>query len=176
MTSLDEPINVLEDLSNNRKPSNIHHINSKLSCSEIPTSKNKNIELNLKSNNIGSKSNQINSKMKISKRTYNQMIENSKKIVDKENISKKEEERKNGSSVKERGGLIKRIKKFGNSNDYTNLILNNNINKSNPISKNNSQNTHKKIIKNKKQTFGSISEYEFYCLCQKQNYAENESE
>ena len=175
MTSLDEPINVLEDLSNNRKPSNIHHINSKLSCSEIPTSKNKNIELNLKSNNIGSKSNQINSKMKISKRTYNQMIENSKKIVDKENISKKEEERKNGSSVKERGGLIKRIKKFGNSNDYTNLILNNNINKSNPISKNNSQNTHKKIIKNKKQTFGSISEYEFYCLCQKQNYAENES-
>ena len=117
----------------------------------------------------------MNSKMKISKRTYNQMIENSKKIVDKENISKKEEERKNGSSVKERGGLIKRIKKFGNSNDYTNLILNNNINKSNPISKNNSQNTHKKIIKNKKQTFGSISEYEFYCLCQKQNYAENES-
>ena len=173
--SLDEPVNVLDDLAKNRKPSNIPHKNSKLSCSEIPTSKNKNIELNLKSNNIGSKSIQMNSKVKPSKRNYNTMVENSKKIVDKENISKKDEERKNGSSVKERGGLIKKVKKFGNSTDYTNLILNNNSNKSNPTSNNNSQNTHKKIIKNKKHTFGSISQCEFYCLCQKQNYAENES-
>ena len=175
MTSLDEPINVLDELAKNRKPSNIIHKTSKLSCSEIPSSKNKNIELNLKSNNNGSKSIQINSKVKPSKRNYNAMIENSKKIIDKENMSKKDEERKNGSSAKERGGFMKKVKKFGGTNDYSNLIINNNSNKSNPPSNNNSQNTHKKIIKNKKYTFGTISHCEFYCLCQKQNYAENES-
>lgn len=173
MSSFDEPVNILEELSKNKKPSNINHINSKLSCSEVPMSKNK--EINLKPmNNKGSKTIQINAKMKPSKRNYNTMMENSKKIIDKENMSKKNEERKNGSSVKERGGFMKKVKKFGNSNDYPNIIYNNNI-KSHPSSNNNSQNTHKKTIKNKKYMFSTISHCEFYCLCQKQNYAENDS-
>ena len=173
MSSLDEPINILEELSKNKKPSNIVHNNSKLSCSEVLMSKNKNIELNLKSKNNDSKSIQINAKMKPSKRNYNTMLENSKKISEKENLSKKEEERKNGSSVKERGGFMKKLKKFRNSSNYTNLIINDNNDKSIPSSNNNSQNTHKKIIKNKKYMFSTISHCEFYCLCQKQNYTEN---
>ena len=173
MSSLDEPINILEELSKNKKPSNIIHNNSKLSCSEVLMSKNKNIELNLKAKNNDSKSIQINAKMKPSKRNYNTMLENSKKISEKENLSKKEEERKNGSSVKERGGFMKKLKKFRNSSNYTNLIINDNNDKSNPSSNNNSQNTHKKIIKNKKYMFSTISHCEFYCLCQKQNYTEN---
>ena len=75
------------------------------------------------------------------------MIENSKKIVedkdkDKENI-KNEEDKKNGSSVKERGGFRKRLKKFGNSSDYkmiNNLEIANFKNRSTPNSVNNSQN------------------------------------
>ena len=173
MSSLDEPINILEELSKNKKPSNIVHNNSKLSCSEVLMSKNKNIELNLKAKNNDSKSIQINAKMKPSKRNYNTMLENSKKISEKENLSKKEEERKNGSSVKERGGFMKKLKKFRNSSNYTNLIINDNNDKSIPSSNNNSQNTHKKIIKNKKYMFSTISHCEFYCLCQKQNYTEN---
>ena len=174
MNSLDEPVNILEELSRNKKPSNIFHNNSKLSCTDSLLSKNKGIDS--KSINNSKTIKMITSKMKPSKRNYNTMAANSKRIFEKENIEKKEEER-NGSSVKERGGFIKKLKKFGHSNDYNNLIINLNNNKSNPNSNNNSQNikitTHKKINKNKKYMFTTISTCEFYCLCQKQNYLDN---
>ena len=173
MNSLDEPVNILEELSKNKKPSNIFHNNSKLSCTDSLLSKNK--EIDSKSINNSKTLKMITSKMKPIKRNYNTMAANSKRIFEKENIDKKEE--KNGSSVKERGGFIKKLKKFGHSNDYNNLIINLNNNKSNPNSNNNSQNikitTHKKITKNKKYMFTTISTCEFYCLCQKQNYLDN---
>ena len=179
MSSLDEPVNLLEELSKNKQPSNIKHINSKLSCSSNMLSKNKNLEIELKLNN-NSKSKANNSKTRPGKRNHYSMAENSKKIMEKENMEKKEEEKGNGSSLKEKRGFMKILKRFGHTNDY-NLINNMNINKnnikSNPSSNNNSQNliisTQKRTIKNKKYMFTTISSCEFYCLCQKQKYLEN---
>ena len=95
MSSLNEPVNILEELSKNKQPSNIKHINSKLSCSSNMLSKNKNLEIELKLNN-NSKSKANNSKARPGKRNHHIMAENSKKIMEKENMEKKEEEKGNG--------------------------------------------------------------------------------
>ena len=159
MSSFDEPVNILEELSKNKKPSNIIHNNSKLSCSSTLLSKNKELVLNMKLTD-----NNNNSKIRRGKRNYNTMIENSKKI---------EEDKRNGSSVKERGGFMKKLKKFGQIND-NNVIHNMNLsNKSNPTSQNIKITAHKKIIKNKKYMFSTISSFEFYCLCQKKTFEDN---
>ena len=66
-------------------------------------------------------------------------------------MEKKEEEKGNGSSLKEKRGFMKILKRFGHTNDY-NLINNMNINKnnikSNPSSNNNSQNLKTSTQKN----------------------------
>ena len=75
ISSLDEPVNILEELDKNKKPSNIFHNNSKLSTSSNMVSKNKlNADFDLK--------------IKASKRNYNTMISNSKNI---KNIEEKSE-------------------------------------------------------------------------------------
>ena len=182
--SLDEPINKLEELDKNKEPSNISHKTSKLSCTSIISKDKKNLDNKILEKN---KIKEINPKLKPMKRNYNTMLENSKKIVedkdkdkdkDKENI-KNEENKKIGSSVKERGGFRKKLKKFGNSNEY-NMINSLEIttfkNNSNPNSVNNTQNKvlsikkKNKIIKNKKYMYSTISSCNFYCLCAKNNY------
>ena len=163
MSSLDEPINIIEELSKNKQPSNIIHNDSKLSSSSILLSKNKELNLNININNNSCESKKNGSKLRPGKRNYNTM---------KENYKNEEEERNNGSSVKERGYFAKKIKKFGKPTNY-NLLNNKNMNiRSNPTSQNLKINTHKKI-KNKKYMFSTISTCEFYCLCQKQPYLDN---
>jgi len=63
MPSFNKAVSIFE-VSENKKPPNINHINSKLSCSEVSMSKNKEINLKPINNNNGSKTIQINAKMK----------------------------------------------------------------------------------------------------------------
>ena len=158
MSSLDEPVDILEELAKNKKPSNIKHNDSKLSCSSTLISKNKEPDLNINKNNNGSSS-----KLRPKKRNYNTMVEN---------YNKDEEEKRNGSSVKERGPFIRKLKKFQKPTNYNLLNTKNSNNRSNPTSQNLKINTHKKI-KNKKFMFSTISSCEFYCLCQKKTYIDN---
>ena len=192
INALNEPIDKLEELDKNKKPSNILHKTSKLSCtSNSIISKAKNIQIDNNSMNNDSKVNEkkeikgmkeikeITTKLKPVKRNHNTMMENSKKILEneKENL-KKEEEKNNGSSIKERGGFRKRLKKFGNSNEYNmiNLEISKMKNNSNPSSLNTSQNkvqnTKKanKKIKNTKYMYSTISSCQFYCLCTKNDF------
>ena len=167
ITSLDETKDILVELSKNKKKSNIIHNNSKLSCSSNVLSKNKSNDLDSKTNN-NNKGMIMNSKKKSKKRNYNTMLENS--------IKKGKE---NGSSEKERRKFTKMLKKYSNSNQC-NLIKNMDINMKEDeynLSLANSQNIKicpaKKITKNKGFVFKTIKTCEFYCLCQKKNYLEN---
>ena len=168
ISSLDEPINYIDELSKNKKPSNINHKDSKLSSSSILLSKNKIIDIEPRSNNNNSKAIQKNSFVRPCKRNYITMLENSEK-GDEEDINK------NGSSVKERRKFTKILKKYEHVGE--NNI--NNDSKSNQISNTSSQNKkisiHKKIIRNKVYSFTTISSCLFYCLCQNQNYKDNNS-
>ena len=180
INSFDEPINKLEELDKNKEPSNIIHKTSKLSCTSV-MSKAKNILGNNINENNTSKIKEISSKIKIGKRNYNTMIEDSKIIIEKEKEKenlKDEDEKKNGSSVKERGGFRKKLKKFGNVNDYNynnSIEINKIKNNSNPNSNNTTQNNIslkkiKKKIKNKKYMYTTISSCQFYCICTKSYY------
>lgn len=184
INTLDEPIDKLEELDKNKEPSNIFHNTSKLSCTSIMSKAKNNLNNNNNVNsNNDSKIKEITSRLKPVKRNYITMIENSKKIIENEKDNLKNEEIKNnGSSVKERGGFRKKLKKFGNSNNY-NIInkieITTNKNNSNPSSLNNTQNKvlslkkMNKKIKNKKYIYSSISTCQFYCLCQKNNCNKN---
>ena len=166
MSSLDEPVNILEELSKNKQPSNIIHNNSKLSCSSTLLSKNKEIvmEMKLNNNNDGN-SKKMESKVRPGKRNYNTMLENSKKIY---------EDKKNGSSVKERGGFIKKLRQFEQRNEHSVLNnISNKNNKSNPPSQNIKITTQKKLSNNKKYMFSTISTFEFYCLCHKKSFQDD---
>ena len=173
MNTLDEPLDKLEELDKNKQPSNIIHTTSKLSCTSI-MSKGKNI------NDSDERLKELNSKFKPIKRNYNTMLENSKKISENEN-SKNGKSKKNGSSAKERGLFQKTLKRYGKATYEVSSKLNISSfkNNSNPNSLNNTQNNNtnntsiKKIkqkIKNKKYMYSTISSCQFYCLCAKNNY------
>ena len=161
ISSLDEPVNILEELDKNKKPSNIFHNNSKLSTSSNMVSKNKlNADFDLK--------------IKASKRNYNTMISNSKNIKNIEEKSESKdiiEENKNGSSMKDRKKFLQDIKKYGHPDDNDDIVpkLSLNLIKSNPTSNTNTQNSLIKKIKNKKFSYSTISNCQFYCLCQKES-------
>ena len=91
MSSLDEEGNILEELSKNKKPSNIIHKSSKLSCSD-ENEENKTIKMF--------------SKIKLNKRNYNTIIK-----------SYEREGKINEGSIEERGRFTKRMKKCGNYNE-----------------------------------------------------------
>ena len=189
INSLNEPLDNLEELDKGKESSKINYNISKLSCTSL-ISKDNNMSINnVKEKKVKSKMKEISLKIKPGKRNYNAMIEGSKKIEEKEkdnskNEEKKEkkkegkegkEESKNGSSVKERGHFIKKIKKFRHSND---IIISNEINNiknnSNPNSIYNPQSrlsSMKKMskINNKKYMYSTISSYQFYCICKKSN-------
>ena len=182
--SLNEPLDNLEELDKSKESSKINDNVSKLSCTSL-ISKDKNISIdNAKEKKVKSKMKEISLKLNPGKRNYNAMIEGSKKIEEKE-ISKKEEkkekkkeekeESKNGSSVKERGHFIKKIKKFRHSNDIiiSNEINNikNNSNSNSNIDQQSRLSSMKKMskINNKKYMYSTISSYQFYCLCKKNN-------
>ena len=182
--SLNEPLDNLEELDKSKESSKINDNVSKLSCTSL-ISKDKNISIdNAKEKKVKSKMKEISLKINPGKRNYNAMIEGSKKIEEKE-ISKKEEkkekkkeekeESKNGSSVKERGHFIKKIKKFRHSNDIiiSNEINNvkNNSNSNSNIDQQSRLSSMKKMskINNKKYMYSTISSYQFYCLCKKNN-------
>ena len=170
INSLDEPLDKLEELDKNKEPSNIMHKTSKLSCNSI-MSKGKNI------NESEERLKELNSKFKPTKRNYNTMLENSKKIMENEN-PKNEESKKNGSSAKERGLFQKTLKRYGKASYEvsSNLDISSFKNNSNPNSLNNTQSNNrsikkiKKKIKNKKFMYTTISSCQFYCLCVKKNY------
>ena len=188
---LNEPLDNLEELDKSKEPSKINHNFSKLSSTSI-ISKDKNISIdNINEKKVKSKMKEISLKLKPGKRNYNAMIEGSKKIEEKENLKKEEKKEKkekkkeekeeinNGSSVKERGHFIKKIKKFRHSNDKDIIICNeinnlkNNSN-SNPNPNNNPQSRLSSIkkmskINNKKYMYSTISSYQFYCICKKNN-------
>ena len=184
INSLNEPLDNLEELDKSKESSKINDNISKLSCTSL-ISKDKNLSIhNAKEKNVKSKMKEISLKLKPGKRNYNTMIEGSKKIEEKE-IPKKEEkkekkkeekeESQNGSSVKERGHFIKKLKKFRHSsdiiisNELNNIKNNSNLNSNiNPQSRLSSM---KKIskINNKKYMYSTISSYQFYCLCKKNN-------
>jgi transcription elongation factor Elf1 len=129
---------------------------------------------------------EISFKLKPGKRNYNTMIEGSKKIEEKEKDNSKKEEKKekkkegkeeskNGSSVKERGHFIKKIKKFRHSNDIIISTEMNNIKNNlnpNPQSRLSSMKKMSKI-NNKKYMYSTISSYQFYCICKKNKNQDN---
>ena len=170
MSSLDEPVNILEELSKNKQPSNIIHNNSKLSSSSTLLSKNKELVLDMKLTNNNDNDNDGNSKKfesrkRPGKRNYNTMLENSKK---------KYEDKRNGSSVKERGGFMKKLKQYEHNNEYNVLKnISNKSNKSNQPSQNIKITTQKKLSNNKKYMFSTISSFEFYCLCHKKSFLDD---
>ena len=91
MSSLDEEGNILEELSKNKKPSNIRHNSSKLSCSD---------------ENEVNKTIKMFSKIKLNKRNYNTIIK-----------SYEREGKINEGSIEERGRFTKRMKKCENYNE-----------------------------------------------------------
>ena len=174
INSFDEPIYKLEDLDKNKEPSNILHKTSKLSSTSIVSKKNSCLNNNtdiIKHSDDENQNKDIIQSTKQKKRNYNTMIDNSKKIIIKgEKNIKNDENKKIGSSLKDRGGFRKKLRKFGNSNEYN---INSEIltykNDSNPNSLNNIQNNVNKIINKEKYMYSTISSFQFYCICTKNN-------
>ena len=172
INSFEEPIDKLEELDKNKEPSNISHKTSKLSSTSLISKKGNYANDIINDLNVQNKIKGSNQSKKPEKRNYNTMNENSKKIVIKGEKNIKNTESKNiGSSEKDRGRFMKKLKKFGNSNEYN--IINNSEILTNKI--NSKINKSNKIINKEKYMYSTISSFEFYCLCtKKENYKENQ--